>query len=111
MFSCAWCYIVAFIILYKLLDYLVRIPRRRNLAQCFVLITGCDSGFGYEAAKRFDELGCHVIAGCLTELGESELRKKCSKRLVTLHLDVSKHDSVVEAYETVVDLLPKEKGK
>ena len=111
MFSCFWCYSLLIILLYKLLDYLVRLPRRRNFTQCYVLVTGCDSGFGFEAAKRFDELGCHVFAGCLTESGESELRKKCSKRLVTLPLDVSKHDSVVKAYETVLDLLPRGKGK
>ena len=89
---------------------MVRIPRHKNLADRYVFITGCDTGFGHEAAKKFDELGCHVIAGCLTEAGESELRKKCSKRLTTVPLDVSKHDSVVKAYDTVTSLLPNGKG-
>ena len=29
----------------------------------YVLITGCDTGFGYDTAKKFDKLGCYVIAG------------------------------------------------
>ena len=110
MISCCWSSVLLAFVLYKLLDRLVRIPRSKNLANRYILITGCDTGFGHEAAKRFDELGCHVIAGCLTEAGESELRKKCSKRLITVPLDVSKHDSVVKAYDTVTSLLPKGKG-
>lgn len=107
-----WCWstFALIVIIYKLLDYLIRLPQRKNLNQNYILITGCDSGFGQQAAKRFDGLGCHVIAGCLTEAGETELRKTCSSRLLTVPLDVSKHDSVLKAYDLVVQHLPKGKG-
>ena len=32
-----------------------------------MLVTGCDSGFGYLTAQRLDQLGARVIAGCLTK--------------------------------------------
>jgi retinol dehydrogenase-16 len=77
----------------------------------YVLITGCDRGFGHLAAKRLDALGCHVIAGCLTERGEDELKKSCSNRLITLHLDVTNHDTITRAFDTVVNHLPPNKGQ
>lgn len=103
-------YIVLFIVLYKLLDYLVRFPRYTDYDKRYIFITGCDSGFGFEAAKKFDSLGCNVIAGCLTENGETQLRKVCSKRLLTVPLNVTKHESVLKAYELTVQHLPKGKG-
>lgn len=47
-----------------------------------VMITGCDSGFGNELAKRLDRLGLRVIAGCYTEQGIQELHNACSGRSV-----------------------------
>ncbi len=53
MLSCCCCLsFVVVVILYKVLDYLIRLPRRKNLDQNYVFITGCDTGFGHEAAKR-----------------------------------------------------------
>jgi len=53
---------------------------------------------------------CHVFAGCLTEKGEDSLRKTCSSRMHTVRLDVSQHESVLEAYNSVRALLPNGKG-
>ena len=40
------------------------IPRfRLNPRDKSVLITGCDTGFGLELAKRLDNIGMHVFAG------------------------------------------------
>ena len=93
------------------MDYLIRIPRLGKYKDRYILITGCDTGFGHEAAKRFDALGCHVFAGCLTEAGETELRKVCSQNLLTISLDISKHESVLHAYEVVCRHIPKGKGR
>lgn len=116
MSSCMPCWgiilgVVVVIILYKIVDYLIRLPRLKNLDKKYVFITGCDTGFGHEAAKRFDALGCHVIAGCYTEAGQTELREQCSSRLFTVPLDVSKHESVTKAYELVVQYLPRGRGQ
>ena len=105
------CCSLILLILYKLLDRLIRIPYIGRYDERYIFVTGCDTGFGHELVKRLDRLGCHVFAGCLTEKGETELNKICSDRLHTIPLDVSKHESVLKAYELVKSKLPEGKGK
>ena len=95
----------------NLLNKLLYMLQISNLGSRYVLITGCDSGFGRALAKRLDDLGCHVIATCLTESGETDLRKSCSQRLHTIHMDVSNSESVKKGYEEVVKILPQGKGQ
>ncbi|XP_038662756.1 corticosteroid 11-beta-dehydrogenase isozyme 2-like isoform X2 [Scyliorhinus canicula] len=56
-----------------------------------VLITGCDSGFGYTLAKRLHSLGFHVFAMVLHEDGEGaqELKSVCCNRLTVIEMDVT----------------------
>jgi len=103
--------VLVMLLLYKLIDHILSIPRVDNYSNRYILVTGCDSGFGQALAKRLDSLGCHVFAGCLTEKGETELRKACSKRLHPVSLDVTKHDSIRKAFEVVSNVLPKSQGK
>ena len=98
------------VLLYKLVDHIFSIPLVGNYSNRYILVTGCDSGFGHELAKRLDSLGCHVFAGCLTEKGETELRKTCSERLCPVSLDVTKHDSIRKAFELVTTMLPNGQG-
>ena len=110
---CCSCFVIVFIailVLYKWLDNLLRRQRIGALDTRHIFITGCDTGFGNLISKRLDSLGCHVIAGCLTEQGEEELKKSCSSRLKTVRLNVASHDSVTKAYDTVKTLLPAGKG-
>lgn len=76
----------------------------------YVLITGCDSGFGKSAARRLDTAGCHVIATCLTADGISALHDTCSARLTAVQMDVADEDSVQQAFTIVADLLQPDKG-
>jgi short-subunit dehydrogenase len=114
MESCCWlnwlAVFVASLVAYKLLDYLLRLPTVGRYSERCILVTGCDSGFGQALARRLDGLGCHVFAGCLTETGQQELVKTGSERLQTLDLDVTKHDSVLKAFEFVKSKLPPGKG-
>lgn len=71
--------------------------RVSNIEDKYVYITGCDSGFGNLLARRLDKLDFNVIAGCYTDKGEDELKKAASKRLVTVHVDVSDSQSVSQA--------------
>lgn len=103
--------VIALIALYKFLDYLLRSLRLPAFNSRYVLVTGCDTGFGNLAAKRLDGLGCNVFAGCLTEAGEDELRKSCSSRLKTVSLNVADHGSVVKAFEKVKAALPEGRGE
>ena len=76
----------------------------------YILVTGCDTGFGNILAKRLDALGCHVFAGCLTPVGGEELKKECSDRLKVVPLDVSNAESVKKAFEVVKAALPEGRG-
>jgi len=55
------------------------------------LFTGCDSGFGHKLAKRLDEKGFQVFAGCLApdREGARQLQETCSKNLTIVQLDVT----------------------
>ncbi|XP_030366397.1 retinol dehydrogenase 16-like [Strigops habroptila] len=68
-----------------------------GLTEKFVLITGCDSGFGNLLARQLDARGLRVIAGCLTEPGAAALRAATSPRLQTLSLDVTSSQSIAAA--------------
>ena len=103
-------YILIVFIAYKIIMKVLQIPWISNLDSRYILITGCSTGFGNALAKRLDVLGCHVIATCRTKDAETELCKTCSKKLHTIHLDVSNSESVRKAYEEVIDLLPAGKG-
>jgi len=76
----------------------------------YVLITGCDSGFGKFAAERLDAAGCHVIATCLTSEGASALQYMSSSRLTAVLVDVTNEASVQQAFSVVTELLGPDKG-
>ncbi|KAK2146689.1 hypothetical protein LSH36_589g02092 [Paralvinella palmiformis] len=103
-------WLIAVYISYKLIDYLLRLPYVLGRFNRYILITGCDTGFGHELAKDLDRNGYNVFAGCLTEVGEEILRKQCTCRLKTVHIDVSNPESVRQAYQFVKDNIPEGKG-
>ncbi|XP_071940883.1 retinol dehydrogenase 16-like [Antedon mediterranea] len=76
----------------------------------YVLITGCDTGFGNKLARALDKQECHVFAMCFTEDGMQKLNADTSERLHCIQLDVRKHDSVLKAYDEVKRILPAHKG-
>ena len=80
--------------------------RVADLEKKAVLITGCDSGFGYELAKKLDALGLRVFAACLTSDGKAKLTKECSRELRTFKFDVTKEGDVQNALEVVKSGLP-----
>ncbi|XP_004692487.1 PREDICTED: retinol dehydrogenase 16 [Condylura cristata] len=94
-----WQLLLALVSLY----YLVRWLRERqvvsNLSDKYVLITGCDSGFGHLLARQLDRRGLRVLAACLTERGAHELREQTSQRLETVILDVTKSESIAAAVQ------------
>ncbi|XP_066544006.1 dehydrogenase/reductase SDR family member 9 [Amia ocellicauda] len=90
--------VVALLWLYRWYRETKRVP---NKSDKYVYITGCDSGFGNLLAKHLDKLGFCVIASCFTEKGEVELKKVSSERLSTVHLDVTKSDSIKRAAEFI----------
>ncbi|XP_034855756.1 D-beta-hydroxybutyrate dehydrogenase, mitochondrial isoform X1 [Mirounga leonina] len=70
-----------------------------------VLVTGCDSGFGFSLAKHLHSKGFLVFAGCLMkdkgDAGVKELDSLKSDRLRTVQLNVCKSEEVEKVVETV----------
>lgn len=67
------------------------IPYRR-----WILVTGCDSGFGYLAAQQLLDQGFGVIALCLTEAGCHHLSQgnPPDAQLQAIQCDISKPDDL-----------------
>ncbi|KAM3935125.1 retinol dehydrogenase 7-like isoform 1-T2 [Leptodactylus fuscus] len=93
---------LAFICLFRWNQRRLILP---NLIDRYVLITGCDSGFGNLAAKQLDKRGMHVLAACLTERGAENLKKETSSRLKTVILDVTDSQSVNAAAAWVASIV------
>ena len=72
----------------------------------YVLITGCDSGFGRETAIRLDKMGVCVLATCLTKQGEQSLKSVTSNKLKTFQMDVTNSQQIREVYEEVERRIP-----
>ncbi|XP_069509638.1 retinol dehydrogenase 7-like isoform X1 [Ambystoma mexicanum] len=89
-----WLYLPALLGLY----FLFRWYRERqvipNLTDKYVLITGCDSGFGNQLARQLDQHGLRVLATCFTQKGQEQLKQVTSQRLQSVILDVSNGESV-----------------
>ncbi|XP_045389462.1 corticosteroid 11-beta-dehydrogenase isozyme 2 [Lemur catta] len=76
-------------------------PPRLPVATRAVLITGCDSGFGKETAKKLDSMGFTVLATVLelNSPGALELRASCSPRLKLLQMDLTKPADISRVLE------------
>ena len=78
------------------------LPKRSiDIRGKYVLITGCDSGFGRATAIRLDEMGVRVLATCLTSDGEKSLKSATSDRLKTFQMDVTNSQQIKEVFEEV----------
>lgn len=100
-----WLHLLAllvFIFLYRWYRYSLTLE---HLSDKYVLITGCDSGFGNLLARKLDKRGMRVLATCLTEQGAENLKKETSSRLQTVILDIGNSNSVQSAAKWVSDVL------
>ena len=73
-----------------------------------VLVTGCDSGFGYLIAQKLHSIGYTVFAGCLFPDSESVtlLKKSTNEKKNKLHVikrirDVTNKSDINSVYKTV----------
>nr|XP_033814192.1 D-beta-hydroxybutyrate dehydrogenase, mitochondrial-like [Geotrypetes seraphini] len=70
-----------------------------------VLITGCDTGFGFALAKHLHAIGFTVFAGCLLKDkggdGSTELQSMQSDRMNVFQLNVTSDEEVAQAVEFV----------
>lgn len=110
--STTTCWIIPVLIGFFAIYVLKRlIPRSKvDIKEKFVLITGCDSGFGRETAIRLDKMGVRVLATCLTKDGEESLRSVTSDKLTTFRMDVTNSQQIKGVYEEVKRQIPRDSG-
>ncbi|XP_078544997.1 retinol dehydrogenase 16-like [Lissotriton helveticus] len=89
-----WLYLAALLGLYCLYRWYREQRLVSNLPDKYVLITGCDTGFGNQLARQLDQRGMRVLAACLTQKGAEQLQGATSQRLKTVLLDVTNSKSV-----------------
>ena len=85
--------------------------RRLSIDGKYVLITGCDSGFGRETAIRLDKMGVNVLATCLTKEGEECLKSVTSEKLKTFLMDVTNSQQIGEVFDKVKEVIDDNSGK
>lgn len=96
----AWSYIAGTFVVLWTIVWLYRDGLEiEGIADKYVFVTGCDSGFGNLLCKNLDRRGFHVLAGCLTEKGADDLKRVTGPYLKTVLLDVSNQDSIQKAME------------
>lgn len=106
------CEICVFFLIFGLIvEWLIRQLKISNYDERYVLITGCDTGFGNGLAKRLDKMKVHVFACCLTKEEAQKLLAETSSNLLAIQMDVTKDASIEKTMEIVKRTLPKDKVK
>ena len=90
--------------------YYIPPPKLKDVTGKYVLITGCDSGFGRKLSIELDQSGCNVFACCLTKRGAEDLASICSNRLYPLIVDVTNSSDINRAVDDIVQQLPAGQG-
>ena len=83
---------------------------QRPVRSTAILITGCDTGFGYLSARKFALRGVKVFASCLTEEGVNRLKSDeelvaAKADIIPFQLDVTSQTSVDDAVRYVQERL------
>ncbi|CAJ0953106.1 unnamed protein product, partial [Mesorhabditis belari] len=96
------CTLLLLIPLYYVLRWVWELFKVKDLEKRAVLITGCDSGFGFKIALQCARAGIPTFAACLTQQGIEKLKKEeNSSKLRPFQLDVTKDESVQQAVKFV----------
>ncbi|XP_030836458.1 retinol dehydrogenase 7-like [Strongylocentrotus purpuratus] len=103
----SWLVIIAALVAFAALVVSLMDRVYLDLTGRYVLVTGCDSGFGNILAKYLGpKRGCHVIAGCLTRAGMEDVMSGAPKGTVTaIPMDVTDTKSILQAREEVVRIV------
>nr|XP_022308716.1 17-beta-hydroxysteroid dehydrogenase type 6-like [Crassostrea virginica]XP_022308718.1 17-beta-hydroxysteroid dehydrogenase type 6-like [Crassostrea virginica]XP_022308719.1 17-beta-hydroxysteroid dehydrogenase type 6-like [Crassostrea virginica] len=84
-----------------------RLRIKQKNSDLYVLITGCDTGFGHLAAKSFASRGINVFAGYLKEF---DAGAEPSRNITPIQLDITKEENIREAVRTISNRLPAKQG-
>ncbi|CAF3940330.1 unnamed protein product [Adineta steineri] len=97
-------FIVGFVILlwiiYRVYQYYFPTPNIDPNGK-YVLISGCDTGFGYQLAIELDHKGFHVLAGVYLQDNIISLQNKLSFNATVFQLDITNQNSIDTAFDIV----------
>ncbi len=93
-------FLLILFITYRLYRYLYPTPNVNPHGK-YVLITGCDSGFGHSLAIELDKQGFNIFAGVYNEENQSSLQNKLSPRATVFCLDITQPTQIDAAYKLV----------
>ncbi|CAF0749878.1 unnamed protein product [Rotaria sp. Silwood1] len=67
----------------------------------YVLISGCDTGFGHTLAIELDKKGFNVFASVYNKDNQASLKNKLSSRAIVFCLDITQQTQIDAAYRIV----------
>ncbi|CAF3149227.1 unnamed protein product [Rotaria socialis] len=67
----------------------------------YVLISGCDTGFGNGLAIELDQQGFNILAGIYNPNNQDSLVKILSSRATVFKLDITRQEDIDSAYEMI----------
>jgi NAD(P)-dependent dehydrogenase (short-subunit alcohol dehydrogenase family) len=67
----------------------------------YVLISGCDTGFGHGLAIELDKQGFNVLAGIYNLNNKDSLTERLTSRATVFKLDITQQDDIDAAYEMI----------
>ncbi len=81
---------------------LTTLPPDKEMTGRVVLITGSASGIGLACARKFASEGAHVVIADINGEGAEKAAKEIGKGAIAATMDVTKEDSVVQAFRKAV---------
>ncbi|CAF4107323.1 unnamed protein product [Adineta steineri] len=85
---------------YRLYQHLFPSPNIASHGK-YVLISGCDTGFGHALAIELDKQGYHVLAGVYNPDNEEHVASQLSSRSTAFCLDITREEEIDAAYKMV----------
>jgi NAD(P)-dependent dehydrogenase (short-subunit alcohol dehydrogenase family) len=85
---------------YRLYQYFCPSP---NIDPCgkYVLISGCDTGFGHALAIELDKQGFNVLAGVYNSDNKVSLTNELSSQAIVFRLDITCQEEIDAAYDMI----------
>ena len=94
--------LLLFYISYRLYQHFFPAPNINPNGK-YVLISGCDSGFGHALAIQLDRQGFNVLAGVLVADTVTSLKAELTPKATIFQLDITKQEDIDAAYDLVKD--------
>ncbi|CAF2831135.1 unnamed protein product [Rotaria sp. Silwood2] len=93
--------IISLILIFYVLYRIFFLPSNIHTQGKYVLISGCDTGFGHELAIKLDKQGFNVLAGVYIRDNVIFLKDKLSSKATVFHLDITKQKDIDAAFKLV----------